>query len=488
MKIQLLVVQGGRALWAPVYGPDGQTEAERRVRVRLPWISPKPMPNTPKRVLFIAYHFPPAGGAGVQRSLKFVRYLPLYGYEAIVVTGPLGSFGDFGLPDETLGLELPAGLEVHRVGGPEPGESESWKGRRERWLRRESEWTSWWVRGAVEAAEAAGEVDLVFTSMSPFESTRVAAEVAARRGVPWVADLRDPWALDEMQVYPTRLHRGLEMRRMRSGLTDAAAVVMNTPEAAAQLARSFPELEARAVSIPNGFDADDFEGPVSERRLDRFRIVHMGELHTELAQQLGRFRRIRSILGGNLNGVDVTTRSHLYLLAALGELVRQEPHLSRVIELHLVGPASESDQAAITLPNVHAHGYLPHAEALDFVRSADLLFLPMHDVAPGARARIVPGKTYEYIASGRPILAAVPPGDACDLLVSSGTATICSPRDVACMSAAIKAHVDGDSNKRSHPSKAFWESFERRSLTRQLSVVFDDVLVSGRRNVAASAR
>lgn len=445
------------------------------------------MPNPSKRVLFIAYHFPPAGGAGVQRSLKFVRYLPLFGYEAIVVTGPLESFGDFGLPDESLGLELPAELEIHRVDGPEPGESESWQGRRERWLRRESEWTSWWVRGAIEAAGAAGEVDLVFTSMSPFESTRVAEEVAARRGVPWVADLRDPWALDEMQVYPTRLHRSLEMRRMRSALSGAASVVMNTPEAAAQLARSFPELEERAVSIPNGFDADDFEGRAERTPPDRFRIVHMGELHTELAQQLGRLRHLRSFLGGNLNGVDVTTRSHLYLLEALAKLLEEEPHLGRTIELHLVGPFSESDRAAITLPNVHAHGYLPHAEALAFVRSADLLFLPMHDVAPGARARIVPGKTYEYIASDRPILAAVPPGDACDLLVSSGIATICSPKDVASMSAAIKAHIDASPNARSHAPKAFWETFERRSLTRQLSVVFDEVLASGRRSIVTSA-
>jgi glycosyl transferase family 1 len=433
------------------------------------------IPRRPKRVLVIAYHFPPAGGAGVQRSLKFARYLPSFGYEPIVVTGPLGSYGDFGLPDESLERELSPGLEIYRVEGPEPGESDGWRGRRERWLRRTGAWSHWWTQGALEATKAVGEVDVVFTSMSPFESTSVAAASAAQRGVPWVADLRDPWALDEMQVYPTRVHRHLEMRRMRSELGSAAAVVMNTPEAASQLGRSFPELKNRVVSIPNGFDAADFEAPIAPASPDRFRIVHMGELHTELAGRLGKLRRLRRLLGGHLNGVDVSTRSHLFLLDALGELIEEEPGLASTIELHLVGPLSESDRDAIAYPNVHAHGYLAHREALACIRTADLLFLPMHDVAPGSRARIVPGKTYEYIASGRPILAAVPEGDARDLLASLGNVTICPPSAADCMARAIKGRLDEAAPPDTPPPADFSESFERRSLTERLSKVLDSV-------------
>ena len=331
-------------------------------------------------------------------------------------------------------------------------------------------------QGALQATKAVGEADVVFTSMSPFESTGVAAASAAQRGVPWVADLRDPWALDEMQVYPTRVHRHLEMRRMRSELGSAAAVVMNTPEAASQLGRSFPELENRVVSIPNGFDAADFEARIATASPDRFRIVHMGELHTELAGRLGRLRRLRRQLGGHLNGVDVSTRSHLFLLDALGKLIEEEPGLASTIELHLVGPLSESDRDAIAYPNVHAHGYLAHREALAFIRAADLLFLPMHDVAPGSRARIVPGKTYEYIASGRPILAAVPEGDARDLLAATGNATVCPPSAADCMARAIKERLNEPVAPDTPPPADFLERFERRSLTERLSKVFDAVI------------
>ena len=75
-----------------------------------------------KRALVIAYHFPPVGGAGVQRAVKFVRYLPELGYEPVVLTGPGGGGGQ--AIDDTLAAELTAGLEVHRVPGPEPGGSD----------------------------------------------------------------------------------------------------------------------------------------------------------------------------------------------------------------------------------------------------------------------------------------------------------------------------------------------------------------------------
>jgi glycosyltransferase involved in cell wall biosynthesis len=115
------------------------------------------------------------------------------------------------------------------------------------------------------------------------------------------------------------------------------------------------------------------------------------------------------------------------------------------------------------------------------MRSADLLFLPMHDLPAGRRARIVPGKTYEYLGSGRPILAGVPDGDARDLLSELPWAHVCRPRDAEAMAAAIAGEVrqkrargaaapDGD--------RALVAGFERRALTRRFAAVFDR-LVAG---------
>jgi glycosyltransferase involved in cell wall biosynthesis len=91
---------------------------------------------------------------------------------------------------------------------------------------------------------------------------------------------------------------------------------------------------------------------------------------------------------------------------------------------------------------VHLREFVPHAGTLELMRTADLLFLPMHDLPPGRRAGLIPHKTYEYLAAGRPILAAVPDGDARDLLAESGAALLCRPDDTAAMAAHLEADID----------------------------------------------
>src|SRR5690348_9151635 len=108
------------------------------------------------------------------------------------------------------------------------------------------------------------------------------------------------------------------------------------------------------------------------------------------------------------------------------------------LELHLAGVLSDNDRRlAEQLPMSVLHGYVTHAESLGLIRSANLLFLPLQNVGRGRRSTTVPGKTYEYIASGRPILAALPAGDARVIVSGSGRARVCDPDDVDAMAAAI---------------------------------------------------
>ena len=176
-----------------------------------------------RRVLFIAYHFPPLGGAGVQRSVKFARYLPEFGWEPVIVTGP-GESEDIWVPlDETLDGQLAERpLTVDRIPHAEPADTDGLRWRLERmaWLR--SQFRQWWVNGVVAIAERHRDVELIYASMNPYESGEAAAKASELLGVPWVADLRDPWALDEMLEFPTALHRAVELRRMGRTLATAA--------------------------------------------------------------------------------------------------------------------------------------------------------------------------------------------------------------------------------------------------------------------------
>jgi glycosyltransferase involved in cell wall biosynthesis len=441
-----------------------------------------------KRLLFLAYRFPPVGGGGVQRSLKFARYLPEFGYEPVVLTGQGMAAGRWAPHDADLGEQLPAALDVRRVGGA-PSASGTWRLRTERWLDLRSAFARWWPEAAAGASRAVSGVDAVYASMEPYETAEAASTVAGSLGVPWVADLRDPWALDEMLVFPTRAHRTRELRRMGRALGSAAAIVMNTEEAATRLREHFPGLRGALVTaIPNGFDPEDFAGPVSQENTGAFRIVHTGSLHTDLGLRTRRMRPFRRLAGGTVADVDILTRSHVFLRAAVERVLQTEPVLGHAVEIHLAGALSDGDHAVAEAPFVHVHGHLPHAETIALVRSADLLFLPMHDLPRGVRAGIVPGKAYEYLGSGRPILAAVPDGDARDLLSHVPTATLCRPSDVDAMAEAILSQLRafrtyGRAPTRRPPVAA---RFERKRLTGELAAVLDAVCASSPRSAAAS--
>jgi glycosyltransferase involved in cell wall biosynthesis len=456
-------------------------------------VVPLPRPMTARerdvKVLMIAYHFPPIGGAGAQRSLKFARYLPECGCQPTVVTGPGSNRGRWTPADPTLSHEVPEEVRVLRVPGPEPETPGRLLGRLRRWLRLQSVWSDWWIAGVRAAAAAAGDPDVVLSSSSPYDTAEAAARLARALGKPWVAGLRDPWALDEMVVYPSRVHRWLEQRRMRRLLGSAAAIVMNTPEAARQLLEAFPELGDRpVVAIPNGYDAADFAGEAPARDPERFRIVHTGYLHTELGLQQRRLALLRRLLGGGSPGVEILPRSHVYLLRAVEQLLERDPSLQERLELHFAGVLSETDRAlAAQCPVAVLHGYVPHAESIALMRSADLLFLPMQKLPLGRRSSTVPGKTYEYLASGRPILGAVPPGDARDLLEQAGH-HVCDPDDADAIAERIADALERHDRRDPRPlDQEPIDCFERRVLARGLADLLEGVADVAPRPAAPAA-
>jgi glycosyltransferase involved in cell wall biosynthesis len=267
---------------------------------------------------------------------------------------------------------------------------------------------------------------------------------------------------------------------MRRALGTAAAIVMSTPEAERRVRAAFPELADKiVVAIPNGFDPAEFAGEPPTRTDNAFRIVHAGYLHTELGQHQHRSAPLRRLFGGAVKGVDILARSHVFLIEAVERVRREYPELGERLEVHFAGVVSERDLAvARRSPVTRTLGFVSHDESLRLVRSADLLFLPMHDLPEGTRATVVPSKTYEYLASGRPILAAVPEGDAHDLLTAAGTALLCRPKDVDGIAAAIVGAYERSRSGQpvQPPPVELLRRYDYRDLARQLGWVFDQLL------------
>jgi glycosyltransferase involved in cell wall biosynthesis len=431
-----------------------------------------------RRIMLLAYHFPPVGGAGAQRALKLVRQLAESGWDPVVITRTGERHERYNPIDDGLAGELPDGIEIHRLAGEPDGRS-GWRNRAGRLAGAVDDRARWWSRAAADAGIRHGRgTDLVHAFLEPYETAWAAAQVASSVGVPWTADLQDPWALDELRVQVTRLHLVLERSRMRRALSSAAAVVMNTDVAAEALVRELPELGRIPVhSIPNGFDRADWPASSAERGDGKFRIVHTGTLHTAVGMAQRRSERLRRLLGGQLAPVDLLARSHVFLLEALDGLIEADPELACRLELHLAGTLSDADlEAASGREYVRPLGFLPHAATVELIRSADLLFLPMHDLPEGVAARIVPCKTYEYLASGRPVLAAVPDGDARDLLARTAGVHLCRPPDVAAMRAAVAAELDRRTPRPAVDRRDILSSYERAALGRKLIAVFETAL------------
>jgi glycosyltransferase involved in cell wall biosynthesis len=434
-----------------------------------------------RRLLFHTYHFPPIGGSGAQRPLKMVRALRELGYESLVVTRAGATTNRWAPEDATLIDEIPADIEVRRISSDdEPQPTTRRQHLAENWLRIEPPWSRWWVdRTSQLGVEVGSDIELVYVWMQPYASAMAGVRLSRTLGRPWVADLGDPWALDEMMVYPSSLHRKAELRRMHRLLRTASAIVMSTEEAVRRLLAEFPDLDDRpVVAIPNGFDAADFTGAPSRRNDGKFRILHSGYLHTDLGNRHRARGALRRSLGGSVPGLDILTRSHVYLVEAVRRLL-EDPALAGVLELHLAGVMNAEDLAVAARCPATLHGYLSHRDAIALMRSSDLLFLPMQNLPPGARATIVPGKTYEYLAAESPILAAVPDGDARDILARAGGVFLVRPDDVDGMVETIRQQVARHRAGLLPPSRdtAFVDQFEYRHLAAQLAATFDRVLV-----------
>jgi glycosyltransferase involved in cell wall biosynthesis len=448
------------------------------------------------RVLFLAHHFPPIGGV-VGRNVATARFLPDYGYEPLVLTGP-GETGGRWAPRDARLLERVAGVPSRRVAGPVPGPRLQLPARLSRWTEQRPPDVKRWVAGAVGAAmELEGRFDVLFANLIPYETADAASAIASKLGIPWVADLEDPWALDEMRVHPTAVNRRIDMRRMLRGLASASALIMSCPEAAHRVRSEIPRWRDKVVtSIAHGFDHEDYAGAPPQRTDRAFRVVHTGALHTELGRDHRRTRWARRLLGGTSLDVDILTRSHVYLLEAIERVEAARPELAGRIELHLAGRLTDADrEVAGRFPRVTEYGQLPHAETVALARSADLLFVPMHELPEGSRAGLVPCKTYEYLATGRPILAAVPDGDARDLLARFARVSICRPSDVPALAAAIAELVAREGSRwadaAAPPSRAeqqLLSSYERRHLTGRIADVLDEVLAARRGARAGAGR
>jgi glycosyltransferase involved in cell wall biosynthesis len=372
------------------------------------------------KVLLVSLYFPPAGGGGVQRPLKFATHLPALGIETHVLA-----------PDDPKwvhrddDLRLPTQAWVHRVrflgpGGRKPAEELHGLQGLERLSRQTGllarrllvpDASVSWVLTATPAAirlVRAERVDAVITTSPPGSVHMIGAAVKRATGARWVADLRDslvahPHRRDDSAAARLKERSAQSVARLVARSADAIVCVS---DAIAEEARAL-DPKGRVVTIANGCDFDDFAG-FEYRPAPRFRITHTGSF-------FGR-RTPRPFLSALAeSGLDVTARF-------VGDF--------RAADREWADKLGLGDRLEL-------HPFTTRRHALELQRNSEALLLLIPDA--GGRGRgVLSGKVFEYLAAERPILAAVPPdGAAAELLQESGAGVVVAPDDEEAIGAVL---------------------------------------------------
>jgi len=442
--------------------------------------------NKMKKVLMLAYFYPPYGGAGVQRTVKFAKYLPTFGWSPFVVAGTGGSsiyHQDPELAKEVLGIpryDIKFSLFEDKC-------QRHLQNSLGRWTRTTM---MVWLRVAcrvVEQAITKEKPDLLYVSTSPFPAYKICAYFSKKFSIPWVMDMRDPWVLDPISRYPTYIHYLLEKKEMANACKLADAVIMNTPGALIKAKSIYKDSDkSKFFCITNGWDKDDFIYINSKNKefSKRMCVVHTGQFHTKTAINLEKRNNPAALTRYTLSKINLLTRTPNYLFASYRKLIDEDKVSSDSIQFIFAGSYTDDIRLVSKYgieSSVKFTGYLNHSQSIGLLNNADVLFLPLHQLEDSSDPLIIPGKTFEYIASKRPILACIPPGDARDIVLKSGLAYVCDSSNIDQIAKTLldllKQHNSPEKIS-INPDQEYIERFERRQLTKDLCRVFDFVLAT----------
>jgi glycosyltransferase involved in cell wall biosynthesis len=377
----------------------------------------------PKKVLIITYYWPPAGGSGVQRWLKFSKYLRGFGWEPIIYTvkNP-----EISATDHSLEKDVPENLTILRKKAFEPYQLFKILTRRREnlgvgftsqennkhsiiskisiWIRGNffiPDARMLWIKPSVKYLSkylTTNAVGAIVSTGPPHSTHLIGYKLSVKHRIPWIADFRDPWTnidfFEDLMLQRSSRNKHLQLEK--KVVESASAVVVVTPE----MKKDFRNYSPKHIKvITNGYDADDFPSKAVETD-KKFTITHVGSIPP--------------------------SRNNIKLWRALGEMVKNNADFAKMLSIQLIGNIDASVLLSIAesklTPLCQRFGYLSHQQSIDLMRRSQVLVLLINN-SPNAKG-ILTGKLFEYLASRRPILAIGPKGGDVDMILKETCAGI----------------------------------------------------------------
>lgn len=421
----------------------------------------------PKKLLIITYYWPPAGGPGVQRWLKFVKYLPEFNVQPIVYIpeNPTYPIIDNGLESE---VSEKAVILKNKITEPYGLASFFGKSKTKRISsgiipnqKKQSflEKALLWVRGNIFIPDARflwvkpsvsylkkyiqeNNIDTIVTSGPPHSLHLIGLQLQKDLGVKWFADFRDPWTTIgyhkalKLSSYAEKKHKALEKEVLNSA--DTIIVTSKTTKT------EFEALTSRPIEvITNGYDVEKIEKqPLDEK----FTLAHIGSF--------------------------LSDRNPEMLWQVLQELVAENPGFRNDFRLKLIGATSQ--EVLDTIASFHLNdyvqnlGYVPHKEAVEHQRKSQVLLLI--EINSEVTKSIIPGKLFEYMVSERPIIAIGPKdSDFAEIIISTNTGVFFTYDEKEKLKALLLKYYQEYQSRNLKVHAVGLQQYSRKSLTEKLA-------------------
>jgi glycosyltransferase involved in cell wall biosynthesis len=427
-----------------------------------------------KRILIITYYWPPSGGGGVMRWLKFAKYLPSAGWQPVIFTpqNPDPSVTDESLareiPPEVLILKLPIWepYDAYRkLTGKKKGEkfkagyiaeasSKGWKDKLSVFIRGNlmiPDPRKFWVRPAIKFLTRylqENPVDLIVSTGPPHSMHLIGLELRKKFSIPWLADFRDPWTnidfYNRLRLTPwaDRRHKSLEKKVLQ------AADLVST--VSWSWADDFKRIVPRDIEIiTNGFDPEDFprNAPVTD---PFFSITHIGSFNKD--------------------------RNPEAFWHALRNKALSDDGFRKNLRLRFLGQTDQSIFHSLEINNLkdcaEDFGFVDHKKSLAMLGQSQVLLLPLND-APNVSG-IIPGKLFEYLASNRPIIVIGPgDGDTARIIRETGAGKVAGFGDMAGLIRIIDEYYELYLSHKLTIQNMEIKKYSRQELTAQLVKIIE---------------
>ncbi|PKH51021.1 glycosyl transferase family 1 [Tenacibaculum sp. Bg11-29] len=425
------------------------------------------------KVLIITYYWVPAGGSGVQRWLKFVKYLRDFNIEPVVYTVDEAKYP---IIDESLKSDVPKNIEVLKKTIWEPNNflsifkkketktsagflnpNPTFFGKILQYVRANyfiPDARKFWIKPSVKYLEKylkENKIDAIITTGPPHSLHLIGLALKKKTNVKWIADFRDPWtAIDYFHQLPLtkkaiKKHNQLEQEVLENA--DASLVVGETMKV------NYKPFSNNIHVVTNGYDSEENEKivPVLDTK---FSITHIGLMNSD--------------------------RNPKILWKALAELSEENNAFKNDLEIKLIGKLSEDvvvDLEKHQFKNVKKINYVPHKEVQQYQRNSQVLLLAVNNV-PSAKG-IITGKIFEYLQAKRPILAIGPEdGDLAEILKNTNSGTIVDFNDKEAIKRTVLSLYKSYKENTLQVSSRNIEQYHRKELTKQLSVIVKQVVNS----------